>query len=192
MPYVGNEKQLLGEHVLLDKLLDVGGWRLVGLADVHDVVREPGGHVGTFLPHVVAVRPLPRERVLVHQFEDGVASHLGVLAVLEGVGAVFVRPHVELAVFQFCDFRAGIFPIGAVHLDLCVIHAADDFVFPFKIERLHEPHAVQVLVRHFLLRHRRAAPKGQHGHHEPRARFLQKICFHHVTPFLWLCSVLQN
>lgn len=43
MPYVGNEKQLLGEHVLLDELLDVGGRGLVGLADVHDVVREPGG-----------------------------------------------------------------------------------------------------------------------------------------------------
>ena len=119
MPYVGNEKQLLGEHVLLDELLDVGGRGLVGLADVHDVVREPGGHVGTFLPHVVAVRPLPRERVLVHQVEVAVASHLGVLAVLEGVGAVFVRKYLKLAVLQFDNFRAGIFPVGAVHLDLC-------------------------------------------------------------------------
>ena len=61
-----NEKQLLVEHVLADQLLDVGGWCLVGLAYVHDIVCEPVGHVGTFLPHVVALDPLPGEGVLVH------------------------------------------------------------------------------------------------------------------------------
>ena len=173
-----NEKQLLVEHVFVNQLLDVGGRCLVGLAYVHDVVREPVGHVSAFLPYVVALKPLSGEGVLVHQVEVAVAPHLGVLAVLEGVGAVFVRENLELAVLQFDDFRAGIFPVGAVHLDLGVIYAALDFVLAFIIERFHEPYAMQVFVAHFLLRHQRAVPKGQHGRQEPCPRLLQKICFH--------------